>query len=181
MHIITKELKSLKYEGVVELKIFWSLRRLETGLSGFKLKRVHYGKLGLQITKNHPYFPQPNTPLLPFPLKFSVSFSSPLWNARRPSLPLHHFSSSSHLTNRPLLLKSFLISVSHLFSFINQCKSRLIGGCLWRTGGAIFWRRRVPFPAADGGERYGTHVLSFSWVFFWFQLHFLIFLSFLSH
>ena len=38
MHIITKEMKSLKYEGVVELKIFGSLRRLEAGLSGFKSK-----------------------------------------------------------------------------------------------------------------------------------------------
>ena len=31
-------MKSLKYEGVVKLKIFRKLRRLEAGLSGFKLK-----------------------------------------------------------------------------------------------------------------------------------------------
>ena len=38
VHIITKEMKSLKYEGMEKLKKFWSLRRLEAGLSGFILK-----------------------------------------------------------------------------------------------------------------------------------------------
>ena len=44
-------MKSLKYEGVVKLKIFWSLKRLEAGLNGFRIKRVHYGKFGLQIIR----------------------------------------------------------------------------------------------------------------------------------
>ena len=56
-------MKSLKYEGVVKLKIFWSLKRLEAGLSGFKIKRVHYGKFGLQIIIYHPYYTKPNKAL----------------------------------------------------------------------------------------------------------------------
>ena len=58
-------MKSLKYEGVVKLKIFWSLKRLEAGLNGFRIKRVHYGKFGLQIIREPPYFSKPNTPYLP--------------------------------------------------------------------------------------------------------------------
>ena len=53
-------MKSLKYEGVIKLKIFWSLRRLEASLSGFKIKRVHYGRFGLQIIIYHPYYTKPN-------------------------------------------------------------------------------------------------------------------------
>ena len=44
-------MKSLKYEGVVKLKIFRSLRKLEAGLNGFRIKRVHYGKFELQIIR----------------------------------------------------------------------------------------------------------------------------------
>ena len=52
---------------MVKPKIFWRLRRLEAGLSGFKIKRVHYDKFGLQIIREPPYFSDPNTPL-PFTL-----------------------------------------------------------------------------------------------------------------
>ena len=38
-------MKSLKYEGMIKLKIFWSLRRLEAGLSGFKSIHISLTKL----------------------------------------------------------------------------------------------------------------------------------------
>ena len=57
-------MKSLKYEEVVELKIFWSLRRLEAGLNGFRIKRVHYDKFGLQIIREPPYYIKPNKAFL---------------------------------------------------------------------------------------------------------------------
>ena len=113
-------MKSLKYEGMVKLKIFWRLRRLEAGLSDFKSKRVHYGRLELQIILNHLISPQPNTPSL---LPQQKHFGPPLHSKRvAPSLPFHHFSSSSHLSNRPILPKSFLISV-HLFLFFIEAWS----------------------------------------------------------
>ena len=101
-------MKSLKYEGMVKIKIFRSLRRLEAGLSGFELKRVHYGKFGLQIITNLPYYTQPNTPLLLL-----------LNKTRRPSLPspfLHFlffthtpFGHSSPIKLPHLICSSFLL------------------------------------------------------------------------
>ena len=88
-------MKSLKYEGVVRLKIFWSLRRLEAGLNGLKIKRVHYGKIELQIIREPPYFSDPNAPS-PFSLNIgpsilllllrlrSTSSSSSVLHVRRP-------------------------------------------------------------------------------------------------
>ena len=55
-HIITKEMDSLKYEGMVKLKIFWRLRKLETGLSDFKLKEYTMVSLGYKSSENLPYF-----------------------------------------------------------------------------------------------------------------------------
>ena len=85
-------MKSLKYEGVVKLKIFWSLRRLEAGLSGFKSKWVHYGKFGLQIIIYHPYYTKPNrafSPLItPKPTSTSPHSQNPSSSS---SLPLSSF------------------------------------------------------------------------------------------
>ena len=84
-------MKSLKYEGVVKLKIFWSLRRLEAGLNGFRIKRVHYGKFGLQIIREPSNFSKTKRapPLIyinpPPSLLFPVFFFFVL-------LPLFHFS-----------------------------------------------------------------------------------------
>ena len=61
-------MKNLKYEGMVKLKIFRSLKRLEAGLNGFRIKRVHYGKFGLQIIREPPNFSKPNAPS-PFYIK----------------------------------------------------------------------------------------------------------------
>ena len=96
-------MKSLKYEGVVKLKIFWSLKRLEAGLNGFKIKRVHYGKFGLQIIREPPYFSDPNMPLpftlntgLPPPSAFFVfvllllRFPAAKARRRRPLPQAHH-------------------------------------------------------------------------------------------
>ena len=163
MHIITKEMKSLKYEGVVELKIFWSLRRLETGLSGFKLKRVHYGKLGLQIIKNHLISPQPNTPSLLSLSSKSTPLTSLLQFRVGPSPPSPF--SSSHLTTSVLSLsfqdlKSFFY-VLHLLFFSGPLKASSSGG--WRWFPAVQrYRRREAF----GEERF-----DFSW-FPWVVLPF---------
>ena len=59
---------SLKYERVVKLKIFRSLKRWEAGLNSFRIKRVHYGKFGLQIIREPPNFSKPNAPS-PFYIK----------------------------------------------------------------------------------------------------------------
>ena len=53
---------------MVKLKIFRSLKRLEAGLNGFRIKRVHYGKFGLQIIREPPNFSKPNAPS-PFYIK----------------------------------------------------------------------------------------------------------------
>ena len=130
-------MKSLKYEGVVKLKIFWSLRRLEAGLSGFKIKRVHYGKFGLQIIRESPNFSKPNAPLpfyiktarLPPPFRLLLLRSSSSWRptAAPASLPLFITSLrpfSPH-TRRPLLspcLSSPLLALpppSSLFFFFS--------------------------------------------------------------
>ena len=85
-------MKSLKYEGVVKLKIFWSLRRLEAGLNGFRIKRVHYGKFGLQIIREPPNFSKPNAPL---PLLYKNPSDSLLLLTRKTLPPLFIFFVSS--------------------------------------------------------------------------------------
>ena len=37
---------------------------MEAGLNGFRIKRVHYGKFGLQIIREPPYYTKPNKAFL---------------------------------------------------------------------------------------------------------------------
>ena len=196
-------MKSLKYEGMVKLKIFWKLRRFEASLSGFKSKRVHYGKLGLQIILNHLISPQPNTPsLLPYQQNRHLP---PFFQKNRvgppPSIPNSFFfsSSSTHHFGSLSLFKIF----NH-FRFLPFSPPWICGSWVWsvagRTAAALAFRQherrlvRKVWPttrgtfSGDGGPISGerrrrvarwTIVLSFSGVFFLFQLHFSYFLSFL--
>ena len=56
---------------------------MEAGLNGFRIKRVHYGKFGLEIIGEPPYFSKPNAPS-PFTINTSDSL-----------LPSHPISSPS--------------------------------------------------------------------------------------
>ena len=90
-------MKGLKYEGVVKLKIFWSLKRLEAGLNGFRIKKVHYDKFELQIIREPPNFNKPNAPL-PLLYKKPIGLPPPP-HSRAPS-------ASSTPLIRPSLLSS---------------------------------------------------------------------------
>ena len=153
-------MKSLKYEGMVKLKIFWRIRRLETGLSGFKLKRVHYGKLGLQIIKNHLISPQPNTPSLlslsskPTPLTSLLQFRV------GPSPPSPF--SSSHLTTLALSLSLFPRSLT-IFMFFIFSPSRFRWRRAWTVTGHGFRRRFWCSGDVKGGWKGKV------WFFLWFS------------
>ena len=144
-------MKILKYEGMVKLKIFWRFRKLETGLSGFKLKRVQYGKFGLQIFITHPYFIQPNTPLALFPsLCFKNPTHPPFSSPFRLLLPYTH----TH-TN-------FLHPISSILpSKVTKSSGLLIFGYARRSASLqpLFPPLSSRFPAAwamdDGGRRQG--------------------------
>ena len=174
----------MKYEGMMKPKIFWKLRRLETGLSGFKLKRVHYGTFGLWIIITPPHSTQPNTPSFPSLLKFSDSSSSLSQKCvgHLPSSPLFHFFSlHTHTPIRPCLpikLLHFHFALVLLHKSVKLALDRCLEGVL-RPWLLLAAARCFP---AKGVSFWRWMIVSF--VFMWF-LHvptsFLIFpFSFLS-
>ena len=160
-------MKSLKYEGKVKIKIFRSLRRLEAGLSGFGLKRVHYGKFGLQIITNLPYYTNQTRPFLLHSLNLRTPPPSERKNASATPFPFIflHFLYTHTLIHHPLRKKLPYFHSSSLLLY------RLVRNAsdLWlvvgKTGGAAFRRRWSCFrrtTAVSGMGALFCHFLEFS-------------------
>ena len=115
-------------------KIFWRLRRLEAGLSGFKIKRVHYGKFGLQIIIYHPCYTKPNKAfsslITPKPDLHPPSLSNPspfssLRLLLRSSLRTGDGGSQGRRRRPPSFLTSPLSLTQNLFPFLSLASSFL--------------------------------------------------------
>ena len=178
-------MKSLKYEGMVKLKIFWRLRRLEAGLSGFKSKRVHYGKFGLQIILNHLISPQPNAPSL-LPYQQNRQPPPPFFKSRRPPSPTspfflaHFLPSPTHLSATPSP-KSFFISFHLLLFSTNPWSKGPICGCVCVVRVLLFRRRRAFFRRRNWFLKVSDSFLRFYVVSFMFPTSLLIFLLLFFH
>ena len=133
-------MKNLKYEGMVESKIFWRLRGLETGLSGFKLKEYImvnfcYKLFGTNLISLKPnaalFFPSHKTTDSPSFLHyqfFSFSSSSPF------GLP------------SPKKLINFVFPSPLLHGAVKLNSDLCLEVVLWPW---LFRRRRLAFPAKN--------------------------------
>ena len=159
-------------------KIFWKLRRLEAGLSGFKLKEYTMASLGCKLSITHPINTKPNTPshtltrAPPSPQSFFFFFVPLLFGPataaakgdggdRRPSSLLPSASPKTCFPFSPLRPPS---SPAQLLASSNHYQRRWSHFRRWR---ARIWRET---PDTSSGESLLFVLTSFSftlWYILW--------------